>query len=359
MKALRWHGKGDLRLDRVRTPNIAPDEVLIRVAYSGISSSEVREYVAGPIFIPLDPHPLTGSKAPQVLGHEFGGYVAKVGSGIDDVHVGTLVAVDPMLSCGHCNACLSNRPNLCDKLAFYGLIGNGGHADFAVVKAANCIPLPGSIPPEYVAFAEPAAVAYHAVNQAGIEPGASVAVLGGGPIGQLVAQYARAAGASKVILTEIAPGRISLARSIGAADWVVDPMEVNAEAEILDITGGEGVHCAIECCGGNKAGMFEHPASQAVRLTRHGGTAVILGTFAASTEFNLNNLVIMERRVIGSWAWHSRKEYEQAIEMIIDGTVKVLPLVSRRVRIEKAIADGIQALYLNGDGQSKILIDLN
>ncbi|HDH96809.1 MAG TPA: butanediol dehydrogenase, partial [Proteobacteria bacterium] len=254
--------------------------------------------------------------------------------------------------------CRRGYPNLCEKLAYYGLIGDGGHAEYAVVKAANCVPVPGNVPPEYVAFGEPAGVAYHAVKKAGFDEGATVAVLGGGPIGQLVAQYAKQLGAGRVFMTEIAPLRIELAKSIGAVDEVLNPVDVDVADEILARTDGQGVDCAIECCGGNKTGMLEDTAAQAVEITRANGTTVVVGTFSQPTEFHFNNIVLMERNVTGSWTWQTQEEYSEAMRMIVDGRIKVLPLISRKVRLEDAVVDGIQALRFNKDKHMKILIDL-
>jgi len=358
MKALRWHGKGDIRIDEIPTPVPGPDEVLIKVTYSGICGSEVHEYLAGPIMIPLEPHPLTGSKAPQTMGHEFGGNIVEKGSNVTSPDIGQCVTVNPILACGQCANCRRNRPNLCEKLAYYGLIGDGGHAEYAVVKAVSCIPLAHGVPGEYVAFGEPAGIAAHAINQARLKSGSTVAVIGGGPIGQMMVQYARAAGAEKVYLTEIAPFRIELAKKIGAVDKTLNPIETDVAEEILSLTGGQGVDYAFECCGGIKKGKLENTATQAVELTRVEGTTVIVGTFSEPTNFHFNNIVFMERMVIGSWVWHSNEEYASALQKIVDGTIQVLPLISNKVRVEKAVDDGIVVLSHNKDNHMKIVVDL-
>jgi (R,R)-butanediol dehydrogenase/meso-butanediol dehydrogenase/diacetyl reductase len=358
MKALRWHNREDVRIDDIPAPTPRADEVLIEVLYSGICGSEVHEYLSGPLYIPLEPHPLTGTCAPQTMGHEFGGRVVALGSDVTAPAVGTLVAVNPLLSCGVCKPCLRNRPNLCDKLANYGLIGDGGHAEMAAVKAASCVPLPPGTPPEYGAFGEPAAVAFHAVNQARIKPGASVAVLGAGPIGQLVAQYARLAGAEKLLMTEIATDRIAVAKKIGTVDRIFNPLDVDVMEAILSETDGQGVDCAIECCGGAKTGMLEDTAAQAIEMTRSEGVTVIVGGFAAPPEFNFNSIVMMERIVVGSWIWHAPDEYAAAVKMLVEDKIQTLPLVTRRVPIDKAIEDGILALRYQKDKHVKILVDL-
>jgi len=358
MKALRWHARGDVRVDDVPMPHPGDHDVLLKVEYSGICGSEVHEYVAGPIFIPLEPHPLTGRCAPQILGHEFGGRVVSVGSAVLDLQAGDLITVDPIVACGVCNTCRRGRSNLCEKLAYYGAIGDGGHAEYAVVHAANAVKLPANIPTELVAFAEPAGVAFHAVNQAGVQPGSTVVVLGGGPIGQLVVQYARLAGAARVFLTEIAPARIACARSIGVVDEVFNPVETDVVAAVLDLTRGEGADHVIECSGGSRTGMLADTAAQAIELTRPEGVTAIVGTFAGVTEIHFNTVVIMERRIVGSWVWHSHSEYQRAMEMVILGKIQVRPLISRTVTIDRAVPDGIQELQFNKDSQMKILVDL-
>lgn len=357
MKALRWHGQEDIRVDDLPIPKPGKGEVLIQVLYSGICGSELHEYEAGPIFIPMEPHPLTGTSAPQIMGHEFGGKVSALGEGVSDLSVGTVVAVNPIISCGICPSCLRGKSNLCEQLAYYGLIGNGGHAEFAVVKSVNCVPLPENTPAEYSAFAEPAGTAYHAVNQARIQKGDSVVVLGGGAIGQLVAQYAKVAGAGKVFMTEILPSRIKIAQDIGAVDEIINPLESNVTDEILERTRGEGVDCSIECCGGSKTGMLQDTAHEAVSITKAEGVTVIAGTFAEPTEFHFNNIVLMERKVIGSWVWQSPEEYAEAIRLIIDGSIQIAPLISAKISIDRALTDGILLLQIEKDNYIKILID--
>ncbi len=358
MKALRWHGKKDLRVDEIPAPEPKDDEVLIKVTYSGICGSEVHEYVAGPVFIPLEPHPLTGSCAPQIMGHEYGGVIEKVGSVVKGLSLGDMVTVNPILACGQCPACKKGRPNLCVTLAYYGLIGDGGHAEYSVVKAANCVKIPNGSTAEFVAFGEPAGVAYHAVNQAMVNEGDTVSVIGGGPIGQLVAQYAKIAGAKMVIMSEIATKRIDIARQIGAVDHLINPIDEDPLNRTLELTNGQGVDVAIECSGGSKTGLLEDTASLAVEMTRAEGTAVIVGTFAEPTNFHFNNIVLMERRVIGSWVWHSPEEYSRAMKLIVTSDIQVLPLISSKVSLQRAVRDGILPLLANKDDQMKILINL-
>ena len=281
----------------------------------------------------------------------------ELGSEVEWLSPGTMVTVNPIISCGECSPCRRGRPNLCEKLAYTGIIGDGGHAQYAAVKAANCIALPPELFHESVVFGEPCGCAYHAVRQAEIRPGSCVLVLGGGPIGQLVVQYAKLAGAGIVYLSEIESNRAQVAERIGVVDEVFNPLDVDLMEEILERTDGLGVDYAIECCGSNKTGMLEDTASQAVELTRSEGTTVVLGTFSEPSTFHFNNLVLMERHVVGSWVWHSHDEYREAMKAVVAGKVKVLPLISKRVRIESAVSDGIKTLSTDKNSAMKIVID--
>src|ERR1700719_1567982 len=119
MKALRWHGVRDLRLDHIEEPTAQKDKVKIKVEWCGICGSDLHEYTAGPIFIPTEaPHPLSGDKAPIVLGHEFSGRVVEVGDEVTRVQVGDRVVVEPIYACGKCVGCKQGKYNLCEKMGF-------------------------------------------------------------------------------------------------------------------------------------------------------------------------------------------------------------------------------------------------
>ena len=357
MKAVRWHGRGDVRVEDIPEPSLAPHEVMVEVVFSGICGSEVHEYESGPIFIPLDPHPLTGKCAPQTLGHEFGGRIVDVGAEVRDLQVGDMVSVNPIQACGKCSSCQRGRPSLCRTLAYYGAIGDGGHAQLAAIDAANCVKFPSDVTAEHLALGEPAGVAYHAALRGGIGPGSSVVVIGGGPIGQLAAQYARQLGATKVFLSEVAPTRMALAEQVGAVDEVFDPVDVDLVEQILARTDGDGADVVLECSGGSQRGLLKDTAVEAIELTRPEGTAVIVGTFTSPSSVQMNDLVLMERRLIGSWTWHGN-EFREALEMIVDGRVKVMPLITSRIPLADTVSRGIRELQTNRDEHVKILVQV-
>ena len=135
MKAARWYKAKDIRVEQIEEPQVTAGRVKIQVAWTGICGSDLHEYVAGPIFVPVDaPHAVSNEVAPIVMGHEFSGTVVEVGEGVTGVNIGDLVVVEPILACGKCAACLKGKYNVCKHLGFHGLSGGGGGlSEFTVV----------------------------------------------------------------------------------------------------------------------------------------------------------------------------------------------------------------------------------
>ncbi|RLC86402.1 MAG: butanediol dehydrogenase [Chloroflexi bacterium] len=354
MKAVRWHNRRDVRVEDIPEPSPGPGEVKVKVGWCGICGSDIHEFVEGPVFIPTEPHPLTGTMAPQTLGHEFGGTIVEVGPGVSTSRVGERVSVDPALSCGKCYWCKHGFPMHCDSLAYFGLIGDGGFAEYAVVKGSNCHPIPAQMTFEMAAFGEPVAVAVRAIRQGGVKEGDTVAVLGAGTIGQLIAQVARAYGAVQVFVSEIAPQRREKALELGATA-VFDPVEVDLVEEIRARTDGLGVDVAFECVGGTQVGMLPNTAVQVVDVLRKRGTAVIVGVFDEPTAFHFAGVLFLEKNITGSWTF-APEEFQTGLDLMASGKVKVEPLITGRIGLEEFVEKGLLELELNKDENLKILV---
>ena len=159
MRAARYHGVRDIRIEELPDPTPEAGEVLVKVAHNGICGSDLHEYYSAPTFIPVDPHPLTGAHVPVVLGHEFSGTVVEVGDGVDPDLVGTNAALRPTYSCGQCASCQRGLHNICRRLAFHGLSAHGGGlAELTTLPADHVHPLPDSVSLELGALVEPMAV---------------------------------------------------------------------------------------------------------------------------------------------------------------------------------------------------------
>jgi 2-desacetyl-2-hydroxyethyl bacteriochlorophyllide A dehydrogenase len=347
MSALRWHARRDVRLQDIAIPEPAPHEVLIQVELCGICGTDVEEYRAGPIAISVPGS--SQAPPPVVLGHEVVGTVAGHGADVDAsaLAAGTRVVPDVVVGCGRCWWCRRHQEGLCAAQTVRGLGLNGGLAQFMVADAATCVIVPPDVPVQAATFAEPAAVAVRAVRKAGDLAGATVLVIGAGTIGLLIAQVARAAGAH-VIATDIDPARRALAAKLGA-----DPAEPDALAAHLDRrTQGRGADVVFECTGA------PDQVSATLRHCRRGGSIILVGISNAAPTISLPDLVLGEKRLIGTAAHLWDEDVTTAVRLIASGTVDPLALPYRIVGLAEAAdviarpgRDGLKILVAPGAGQ--------
>jgi (R,R)-butanediol dehydrogenase / meso-butanediol dehydrogenase / diacetyl reductase len=340
MLALRWHGRGDVRLDEVAPPPPpGPGEVQVAVAWCGICGTDVEEFRHGPVFVPVDaPNPLTGRRAPLTLGHEFSGRVVAAGPGVAAPAVGERVAVDTLVFCGECWWCRRHQVSLCDRLAALGLMADGGLAPLCNAPAYSCLPVPDAVSDEAAALAETLAVAVRALRRGGLRLGERVAVVGGGAVGLMAAQAARAGGAAEVLVVEPLPARRAVARQLGLA--TAAPGGVPAG----------GFDLVVECSGNPRA------VAGAVAAARKGGRVVLVGIYAGETPLPLHALVAAEKSLVGSLSHVYDEDFAAAIGLLAAGAVRAEPLVSHRVPLSRALDDGLLALAAAPHDHLKILI---
>src|SRR5262249_11314579 len=241
VRALRFHAARDLRIEDVAEPLApSPGDVLVRVATCGICGTDLHEYVAGPIVTPIEPHPLTGARIPQILGHEFSGEVVAVGPSVTQVTEGDRVAIMPLAYCGTCAYCRRGLQHLCSTMGCVGLSHAwGGMGELATVAEYQVVRLPDGVTYEQGALIEPTAVAAYGVERAGVARGDRVLVTGAGPIGALAALCARSAGASTVYISEPNPSRRARAEALGVAT-VLDPSTIDVPRVLREASDGLG-----------------------------------------------------------------------------------------------------------------------
>lgn len=349
MQAAVWHGRRDIRVESVPLPD-HPQQgwVQIKVHWCGICGSDLHEYVAGPVFIPTDePHPLTGISGQCILGHEFSGEITALGDGVTGFSLGDRVTADACQHCGECDYCKRGQYNLCQTLAFTGLMNNGAFAEYVNVPADLLYALPEGFPTEAGALIEPLAVGMHAVKKAGDLLGKTVVVLGAGTIGLCTIICARAAGASRVIALEMSEARKAKALEVGAHE-VIDPSKTDAIEQTQKLTRGYGADIAFECIG------HKDTAKLSLDLIRKGGKAVLVGVFEEPSAFNFFEIVATEKQVIGSLAYNG--EFADVIAMINDGRIDVQPLISGRIQIGDILEKGFEELVANKDRHVKIIV---
>jgi (R,R)-butanediol dehydrogenase/meso-butanediol dehydrogenase/diacetyl reductase len=349
VKAARFHGRGDIRVEDVPEPAVRPGTVAVEVEWCGICGTDLHEYLDGPIFAPTPdaPHPLTGESIPITLGHEFAGVVAELGEGVDDLAVGDRVVVEPYIVCGRCDACSSGRYNVCATLGFVGLSGLGGGFSKHVVAERRWIHPLGDLGTDVGALVEPLAVAYHAVRLSGARPEHSALVLGAGPIGLVTTAALKAAGVGQVVVVEPAAARKDKA-GVAGADVVLDPREVDVVATVAELTQGRGADVSFECAG------IDQVLKTAIASTRAGGTCVNVAIWGHEASVAMNDLVFREVKLLGSLAY--AHDHPATIEMVASGKVDPFQFITGRIELDDIVEQGFDALVQHKEENVKILV---
>lgn len=347
MHALRWYGKGDLRLADVPEP-AAPDvgQAVIEVAFCGICGTDLHEYADGPVLIRPEGHPLTGCKPPMTMGHEMSGTVVALNGTAPGIEVGTRVAVDPCLRCDQCYWCLRGDYHICAKGGSVGLAAPGGFAELVAVPVYCLVPVPDGVPDEHAAVAEPLAVGLHAVRRAGVQAGDNVLVMGAGPIGVAAILAARLAGAAGLYVSEPIPARARHAATLGVTE-VFDPTAVDVRREVFRRTSRVGPDVVVEATGKAAA------AELAINTVRRGGAATLAGVSGERLDLPLGSVVLYERTVVGSLGYNY--DIQRVLGLLATGRLDATAMTTD-IRPLTAGPDVFDALLGNSGEQLKMLL---
>lgn len=347
MKALRFHGHKDLRLEDVEEPEMKPGWSIVEVDWASICASDVKEYL-GPLYISDRPNPLTGVSIPVTLGHEFAGRVVKTDGSRVDIKEGDPVAADGCIKDGECWYCQHGNYVLCDKLAILGFDAHGGFAERVAVPNYSLHKLPKGVSTEEGAVIEPLSVVVHAIRRSRLGVGDVVAVVGAGMIGQGVTSVARATGAAAVYVIERMPQRRARALEMGARA-VIDPGEGDPVEQLNELTGGYGADIAFDCVG------TQDSLNSAISLARKGGRITIVGVFKAPPTVDMNKVVLQEREIIGCLAYVD--DFPRAISLVADGRVKAKDFITDRIPMRDILEHGFQKLIDEPDKHVRIIVD--
>ena len=333
-------GREQVELVEFAASDPAPGTVRIDITLCGICGTEVASYRSG------------AAHSPSVCGHEWVGTVAAVGDGVATRSVGERVVIAVCPPCGDCPECRDGLGEYCrvvnamargkDPLA----PAHGGFAPSICVAADRVVPAHAGLSDEQAAMVEPAAVAFHGVRRSGISVGDLVVVQGAGPIGLLAAQYARAAGAGRVVIVEPSEFRRGIAREVGVDDAVAPEA---ARELILDLTNGRGADAVIESAG--------VPAllQVAIDSARQGGNVMLLSYIAGDTV--INSARIMAREItLRSAVAYSHGDFQRTMALIANGQVRTEPLHTRTAALE-ALPDVLADLGAARTNDIKVLID--
>lgn len=312
-RAAVLHGPDDLRIEEVPLRPLGPDEVLVEIDAVGICGSDMHYFASG----------RNGQnilRQPTVLGHEASGVVTAAGPQAG-VEAGTPVAIEPAVGCGICPTCRSGRYNLCPHGTCLGSPPTHGIlAGHVVVPARAVHPLPDGVPLELGSLIEPLAVAVWAVRRAEVAFGQRVLITGAGPIGILVAQVARAAGAAEVIVTDVNDARLAQARKLGAT------AVVNTAAQNLELTGMDRL---LECSA--------HPAAlwQGLRTLKPAARATVVGQAAPAVDgLPLAHLQRWEIDLVTAFRY--AHAFPTALALAADGRVDLSSILTGRFPLDRA-----------------------
>lgn len=320
MKALFLDQVGKLTLRDVERPVPRDDELLVRVEACGICGTDRH------LFLGEFP-----ARPPVVQGHEFAGIIEAKGDKVTSFDIGMRVTGDPNIPCGQCEECHRGRVNLCRNLQAIGIHRNGGFAEYVILPQKQAFALPANLHPLHGAFCEPLACCLHGVDMAKIKAGSSVIVIGGGVIGLLVVQLAKLAGATTVLLITRNAEKRRLAESLGATA-TLDPTGGDVVERVTSDTGAlpGGADVVFECAG------IKETVEQAPFLAHRGGTAVILGVLPSGEKTMIEPFDLLFREVALLSSFINPFTHGRAAQLIASGTIKVEPLISRKVGLEEA-----------------------
>lgn len=352
MKAARYYGKEDVRIEQIEEPQLRPGTVKIAPAFNGICGSDLHLFHDGPMPpapSDTDPHPLSGETLPVVMGHEFSGVVEEVGDGVEGLAVGDSVVVEPLMVDGTCPACKAGDYNLCEQMGFIGISGLGGGLSEHIVVESRWVHPVGDLPLDQAALIEPLSVALHAVKHSGVESGTAV-VGGAGPIGLLVAAVLKAKGFT-VIVSEMSTARREKAASTGVADVVVDPANDDLAAVVAEHTGGAGADVAFDAAG--VAVVVE----QLLSVLRGGGRLEVVAIHVKPVQLDITAQLTMQDRVLGSSIGYAN-DHEEAIELARSGKVDLAPFITGRITVDDIVEQGFTRLIENKDHEVKILVSM-
>jgi (R,R)-butanediol dehydrogenase / meso-butanediol dehydrogenase / diacetyl reductase len=313
-----------------------PGHVALDVAYTGICGTDLHIF-HGAMDNRVDP--------PCVIGHEMSGRITRSAADVTGWQAGDHVTVMPLVSCGQCPACRCGHGHICHRLVFLGIDAAGSMQTRWTVPASTLVRLPHDLPLDHAALTEPTAVAVHDVRRARLRPDEKVLVVGGGPIGVLIALVARDRCAG-LLLVEPDPYRRGVAQSLGLA--TVDPTATDVVSHVTEWTGGSGADVAFEVSGA-AGGVTAAVDALATR-----GRLVQVAIHPTPREVSLHRFFWRELTLVGA-RLYEREDFETAVALIAGGQVPAQALVSRTEPLDRA-ADAFLALE-SGAGVMKVLID--
>lgn len=331
---------GIIEYQEVPEPGLLRDnEILLEIKKIGICGSDIHVFHGN--------HPAT--PYPVVQGHEYSAIVRATGQNVTRVKPGMKATARPQLVCGKCGPCRRGQYNACQNLKVEGFQAPGAAQELFVVPEERIVPFPDSMTFEQGALIEPAAVGAHSTARVSNLKGKNVVVSGAGTIGNLVAQFALARGASKVLITDLSDHRLNVARQCGI-EGILNVKKNSFEEGVKSFFGEEGFQAGFEAAG------VQSSLDVLMQFVEKGGDIVILGVYAQNPVVNMFYLGEHELNVYGSMMYR-HEDYDTAVEMIASGKIITSPLVTESFPFNR-YTEAYKFIENRGDRTMKVMIDL-
>ncbi len=313
MKASYFLGNQAFEVREREIPRPGSGEVVIKNMACGVCGTDVHIYYGEPGSADVTP--------PVVLGHEYSGEIVEVGEGVDGLKPGDHVTVDPNIYCGRCEYCRDGKKQLCESMQAVGVTRDGGFAQYSLVPQGQAFKLAEGVPFQAGAMAEPLACCLHGIDLAGIKPGQTVCVVGGGAIGLMMLQLARLSGAGRVFLSEPNPKRREAALALGA-DLAIDPADAQSRVQ-----GENSADVVIECVGNHLA------VESAFAFANKGATLVLFSVPKVDAVFPLPLFDLYKKELTVKGSFVNPDTHARAVALINAGRVDFGPIITHRFGI--------------------------
>lgn len=311
MKSAVFYGKHDLRVEEHEMPKVGPKDVLIQVKACGVCGTDVHIYEGDKGAAEVTP--------PTILGHEFSGVIAEVGSEVTNYKAGDRVCIDPNCYCGACEPCRNGVVHYCEHMIGYGTTVNGGFAEYCAVNERQVYKLGDNTSFEQGAMTEPVACCLHGMDMCEIRPGHQVVVIGGGMIGLLMLQLSKLAGAAKVALLEPVESKREVGKKLGA-DICIDPIHEDVKARLKE-EGMTWVNTVIECVG--RPSTIE----QAIDIAGNKAVVMMFGLTKPDETISVKPFEIFRKELVLKASYINPYTQKRALDLIDSGRLDVSSMV--------------------------------
>ncbi len=320
-------------------PEPKEQEVLVKIMKIGICGSDIHVYHGT--------HPFTNY--PITQGHEVSGEIVKLGNKVEGFCVGQKVTIEPQVTCGTCYLCRTGKYNLCENLKVMGFQTTGTASEYFAVDADKITLLPEEISYDEGAMIEPLAVAVHAVNQSGDITDKNIVIIGAGPIGNLVAQAAKAKGARSVLVSDISECRLKIVRECGI-DLVVNTKNKDFGEAVLECFGKDKADIIYDCAGNDVS------IGQAIKYARKGSQIILVAVFGKMANVDL--AVLNDHELdLNTTMMYRHEDYLEAIQLVKDKKINLVRLMTNHFSF-KQYQEAYEYIDTNKENTMKVLIDV-